>query len=98
MDNYRSAIRAIDPSTGDIPWEIRGEAARPLRRAGHCRRHSLQRRGLRLTVADERLDILQRRALIEQIRHHQDAEGMRPKSAREPRRPEPRRRAASKLR
>ena len=49
----------------------------------------VERRGLRLTVADERLDDLERHALIEQIRHHQDAEGMRPQIARQPRRPQP---------
>ena len=42
----------------------------------------VQRRGLRLTVADERLDVLQRHALIEQVRHDEDAERMRPQIAR----------------
>ena len=41
----------------------------------------VERRGLRLTVADEHLDVLERHALIEQVRHDEDPEGMRPRSS-----------------
>ena len=50
IDNYRSAVRAIELATGDIRWEFEMKLAPPVRRPGHRRRRG-QRHRRRLLLA-----------------------------------------------